>query len=401
MTVALSSEQEEVMDAIVAWYGIPVKKNQEFYLAGYAGTGKTTIVETAISIIKDKHRIKKVVTAAYTGKAASVLQNKGVPNAMTVHRMLYMPYQDENGELCFAKRDNSDAERADLIVLDEISMIGPEIANDIRALGVKILVIGDPGQLPPIKKRGDLSFGKTFTDREPDRFLKQIHRQAADSPILELATMARQGIKLPIGYNKGNVRVLPLNWQNRELLFDPATQPICGLNNNRYNYTQSIRNNLGIHSKEPIPGEKIMCCKTNYKNGFFNGFMGTMTGISIEPVEIITDTGRPVIMDEWRLDVELEDMPSPKHKVLIDPYLFQNHFNGGKSTPLPFNTANYGVYSEFDWAYILTCHKAQGSQFEHVTVIDDSDAFKTDKNKWLYTALTRAVSGLTILRRGL
>lgn len=391
--VTLSAEQEEVMDAIVKWYAIPVRENQVFYLAGYAGTGKSTIVETAIEALKSKYSIKKVVTAAYTGKAASVLQAKGIPNAMTIHRMLYMPYQDENGELAFVKRADTDAEFADLIVLDECSMIGAEIAQDIKDLKRKILVIGDPGQLPPINGESG------FTTQPPDRFLKTIHRQAADSPIIELATMVREGKRLPANYEKGDVRVMPLNWNTREHIFREDTQAICGIHASRYNYTRIMREKLGYKDDMPQPGERIICCKTNYRWGFYNGYMGVMKDLKIKPQDIVDKKGNAHKIDSWYIDVKLEDMDAPKYNILIDPYLFQNHTANGKIEQLPFNKDSYGVYSEFDFSYIITCHKAQGSQFNHVTVIDDSGAFGFNKERWLYTALTRSVSGLTVLTR--
>jgi exodeoxyribonuclease-5 len=54
---------------------------------------------------------------------------------------------------------------------------------------------------------------------------------------------------------------------------------------------------------------------------------------------------------------------------------------------------------EFDWGYVITCHKAQGSSWEHVTIVDDSGSFRENRQKWLYTALTRAETGLTLLTR--
>ena len=171
---------------IVEWYGD--KSRQEYYLAGYAGVGKSTIVELAKEGIKKRHKkVKRVPTAAFTGKAASVLHKKGVENAQTIHSLIYTPRKNKDtGESEFVLSEDSEAANADLIILDECSMVGDEMARDLRSFGKKILVIGDPGQLPPVKGQG------AFTNRTPDTFLTEIHRQAADSPILHLATLARQ-----------------------------------------------------------------------------------------------------------------------------------------------------------------------------------------------------------------
>ena len=82
---------------------------------------------------------------------------------------------------------------AELIVLDEVSMVGDDMARDLLAFGKPILVLGDPGQLPPIKGEG------AFTEAQPDVMLTEIHRQAAESAIIRLATMARQGQPIPYG----------------------------------------------------------------------------------------------------------------------------------------------------------------------------------------------------------
>jgi exodeoxyribonuclease V len=198
MTISPTPEQSAAIKAIVEWYG---NKHgpQEFYLAGYAGVGKTTIAAFAIEEIKKKRRIKKVRTAAYTGKAASVLRRKGIEDAQTIHSLIYKPKVNrKTGELRgFSIAKDGDAADADLIVLDECSMVDEKLASDLRSFDQKILIMGDPGQLPPVKGQG------AFTNRAPDIFLQEIHRQAADSPILELATLARQGKPLPLGYRIG------------------------------------------------------------------------------------------------------------------------------------------------------------------------------------------------------
>ena len=84
-------------------------------------------------------------------------------------------------------------------------MVGPEMAADLLAFGKPILVLGDPGQLPPIKGTG------AFTEVVPDIMLTEIHRQAGESAIIRLATMARQGIDIPPGEHDAHVWKLPRN----------------------------------------------------------------------------------------------------------------------------------------------------------------------------------------------
>lgn len=380
--VTPTDEQAKAIKQIVEWYG--EKGRQEFYLAGYAGVGKSTIAKLAIEEIKGrrKKKAKKVLTGAYTGKAASVLRKKGNENAQTIHSLIYFPKVDKKtGEVSFILSEESAAASADLIVLDECSMIDDRMADDLRSFGKKILVMGDPGQLPPVNGQG------AFTRNEPDVFLHEIHRQAADSPILELATLARKGERLPLGYSKGGVEVLALTKTTQENVYRQDTQPLCGLNRVRWVYTQRIRHRLGYEGQRPIPGERLICCKNNHREGLFNGGMGALSSISDAQ-----GRGR----DAYSLSVRMEDLERETEDLLTDPHLFFNHFNQGKTERIP---GHKPALNEFDWGYIITTHKAQGSSWEHVTVVDDSIAFRENRDKWMYTAITRAETGLTLLLR--
>lgn len=117
--------------------------------------------------------------------------------------MIYIP-SEQDGQTHFELAEGGSASSADLIVLDEVSMVNQQIAEDLRSFGKKILVMGDPGQLPPVAGAG------AFTNREPDAFLAEIHRQAADSPIIRLATAARLGKPIRVGDYGDGVQVLPL-----------------------------------------------------------------------------------------------------------------------------------------------------------------------------------------------
>ena len=365
--------QERAIQAIVDWYGDD-NAPQEFYLAGFAGTGKTTVVAQAINRLRDKYKITNIPTAAYTGKAAHVLRKKGNSNAQTIHSLIYKCSEDpETGELTFGLNSFGDMSLADLVVLDECSMIDAVMAGDLLSFGVKILVMGDPGQLPPINGEG------IFTNRQPDFFLNEIHRQALDSPIIELATMARQGIMIPAGYQKGDVRVMNLDIETGELIHNPETQVLCGLNRVRWGATQVMRHHLGYGDFMPMPGEKILCCKNNRERGLFNGGAGILKKLEIQ------DNGA------WKITAEVE---GSFHKNLItDPYLFQQHFNAGASV----RDFKKKRPNEFDWGYIWSVHKAQGSGWPHVTLIDNSASFRENRWKHLYTGITRAESGLTVL----
>src|SRR5437660_760849 len=136
---------------------------------------------------------------------------------MTIHSMIYKPIEDDDGNVTFVLAPDTPAADARLIVLDEVSMVDDEIAADVRSYGKKILVIGDPGQLPPVRGQG------AFTRRKPDVFLSEIHRQAADSPIIRLATMARKGEAVPPGDYGPDVKVDILTADTIAAIHRPGT----------------------------------------------------------------------------------------------------------------------------------------------------------------------------------
>lgn len=376
-----SDAQARAIRSIVDWYKGGNKTPQVFYLAGFAGTGKSTVYKTVREELSGLGA-NRTVTCAYTGKAANVLRRKGTDDAMTMHAAMYSPIEDEEtGKVEFKLNPLGPAGDADLIGLDECSMVGEVHGKDLLSFGKKVLVMGDPGQLPPVSDSQGF-----FTSREPDAFLSEIHRQAAESPILRLATLARQGEAIPRG-KWGSVEVLDLNQETQHRAYLEETQTLCGENKTRWTVTQRLRKRRGFEGPVPQAGERVMCMRNNRDLGIFNGGQGTMLS---EPGH-----GKDGFM---RFTVAMDDLSKPIKKVAVHPYHFNRHFleHPDRKGPKPRIGKNV---EEFDWGFVLTVHKAQGSEWPHVTVIDDSGVFREDWNKWLYTAFTRASDGLTVLMR--
>src|SRR5712672_2538695 len=183
--------QDAALKAVAAWLkarpgsrGTP----QIFRLFGYAGTGKTTLAKHLAEDVDGK-----VVFAAFTGKAALVMRRKGCAGASTIHSMIYRARESGEETPSFELWDDAPASKAELIVIDECSMVDAELGRDLMSFGVPVLVLGDPAQLPPIQGGG------YFTDAEPDAMLTEVHRQAEDNPIIRLSMDIRAGLDLEPG----------------------------------------------------------------------------------------------------------------------------------------------------------------------------------------------------------
>jgi exodeoxyribonuclease-5 len=178
-----SPQQDEALKAVSRW--LKDGRTPVFRLFGYAGTGKTTLARYFA-----EHVDGEVLFAAFTGKAAQVLRARGAKNARTIHSLIYRPKgeeevsDEETGKTTvsplFSLNRQSPLAQAALIIIDECSMVDEALGRDLMSFGTPILVLGDPGQLPPI------SGGGFFTEHEPDILLTEIHRQARDNPIIDL-----------------------------------------------------------------------------------------------------------------------------------------------------------------------------------------------------------------------
>jgi exodeoxyribonuclease-5 len=237
--------------------------------------------------------------------------------------------------------------------------------------------MGDPGQLPPVNGQG------AFTNRTPDVFLTEIWRQAADSPIIHLATLAREGKPIPVGDYGDGVRVEILNPDSQVAIYREETQAICGIHRVRWGYTQRIRRIRGFDDPLPQVGERLICRRNNKAHAIFNGGMGEL----IEPVSSTPD-------GFVNISVQMDHLKHESRKLWTNPYRFEEHFKGPAEKPPYLKGCN-----EFDWGNVLTCHSAQGSEYDDVTLIDDSGAFREDRHKWAYTGLTRASKRLVFLKR--
>src|SRR5215468_4518805 len=164
---AFSPEQDAALKAVAEWLKARPGQGQTpliFRLFGYAGTGKTTLARHLAEGVDGK-----VLFAAFTGKAAQVMRNKGCQGASTIHSLIYKTLESGAEQPSFELWDDAPASKAKLIIIDECSMVDAELGRDLKSFGVPLLVLGDPAQLPPIQGGG------FFTDAEPDAMLTEVH----------------------------------------------------------------------------------------------------------------------------------------------------------------------------------------------------------------------------------
>jgi len=408
-----TADQERALAAFAEWWRAPDRPF--FYLAGYAGTGKTTLAQHLV-----QHVEGDVLFGAYTGKAANVLRGRGFPDARTLHSLAYKPkgksenrYKEIQAELAEAsdpeRRQELEAElqeennrlhrpsfelnmedspllNAALLGIDEGSMVDERMAKDLLQFGVPILVLGDPGQLKPVAGSG------YFVRHEPDVTLTEVQRHAG--PILRAATAVREGREVPKGVwssDESTLRKVSKRDLSRTELAEAVhagAQLITGKNATRRRLNGQVRRHAGRASWLPEEGERMVCLRNNNEIGLLNGLLGE----TIEAGRASDDDPESVYLslrlegaDKYGLDCLAAH---------LEPY--------ATHPPSDPRTVPYFVKlnrEEFDYGYALTVHKAQGSQWPEVWLCDDGFLKwdRADRQRWLYTALTRAEEKLVWL----
>lgn len=359
-----SPQQDAALKAVAEW--LRRGDRPVFRLFGYAGTGKTTLAKHIA-----EHVDGDVAFGAYTGKAALVLRMKGCVDASTIHSMIYKSREsDENGPQ-FVLNRQSPASKADLIIIDECSMVDEELGRDLVSFGQPVLVLGDPAQLPPVKGGG------FFTEGEPDVMLTEVHRQAKDNPIIHLSMQVREGGRLEAG-TYGESRIIRRREIDAAAVME-ADQVLVGLNKTRRLYNTRLRELNGYRDPMPAAGEKLVCLRNDKTKGLLNG--GTW---SIQAL-------RGIRNDFIRMDV-LPDDDARRRSVEVAVH---KAFFEGTEEEVPFVLRKES--DEFTYGYALTVHKAQGSQWDDLVLFDESFAFREHRSRWLYTALTRAAEKVTVV----
>lgn len=393
MSVTLSAEQERAAAAVSAW--LSSRDKPYFILHGYGGSGKSTVAAKLVENWKGP-----VYYLAFTGAAAQILRKRGLP-ASTLHSQIYLPTaereleakqleqelaaldpEDEKFERKsrgirkrleelyspdFVLRPTSPFQSNSLIVLDECSFVAEREALDLLSFKLPILVLGDPGQLPPVE-------GKGFFNGKPDFFLSEIHRQALDSPIIQLATLAREGKPWKIG-KYGNCEIIRARDLTDEQILS-VEQVIVGKNATRLAMNARIRNLRGFDGIYPKAGERLMCLRNNKQRGIFNG-------------EIFTTVSDTNFSEKFAcVDLDSHGIVNVHKECFMEPELLKS-----------WSYEKRKKAEEFTYAWAVTCHKFQGNQAESVLFIPDMFTWASaweDRKRFCYTGASRAEKRLII-----
>lgn len=360
-----SPQQEAAIKDVRRW--LHDDSQQVFRMFGYAGTGKTTLAVELANTVRSR-----VVYGAFTGKAALVLQKKGCYGARTIHSMIYKVDSDERSdEPTFTLDPASEVAGAGLVIIDEVSMVDEELGRDLLSFGRKVLVLGDPAQLPPVKGAG------FFINEKPDVMLTEVHRQAAENPIIKMSMIVREKGNLEYG-SYGSSRVIRREDCGQKFVL-AADQVLVGLNRTRQSNNAKIRKLLGRINEMPQVGDKLVCLRNDRENGLLNG--GLWNAVHVGP----TNSG--VI----EMHVASED--GGGKVVVVD---VRREFFTGDEAKLTVNEKR-GT-QEFTYGYSLTVHKSQGSQWDNIVLFDESGSFREDRYKHLYTGITRAAEVVTVVK---
>jgi len=391
----LTKKQEEGLKTAVARHRAGEKYT---VIAGYAGTGKSTLVRYIIDALDIEE--DRVCHCAFTGKAAEVLKKKGNKNVATLHRLLYEHIPRPAGGFFRKPKPFIDY---DVIVVDEVSMAPKSLMELLFKHQVYVICLGDPFQLPPIDKDED----NHLLD-DPHIFLDEIMRQEEDSEIIQLTMKIRN--QEPIDYFNGNeVKIIPYSDLNTGVL-QWGDQILTATNAKRQAINNQMRALQG-RTGEPVDGDKIICLRNYWDDSSLNGdalINGTI-GILQNSFQTWREIPRFVQSDIRKFDVLVGDLVVPETN---DVYQMtemdrQMIITGEKccdwrlSYKLGKLRPKYGeiVPKEFTYAYAITTHKSQGSEWPKVVVLEEKFPFdKIEHARWLYTACTRSSEKLVLVR---
>jgi len=374
----INDQQVAAINKAVHWYkGWQDRKHrrQVFSLAGYAGTGKTTIARIIAELCCGMDWCQFI---APTGKAASRLRQKGCKNAKTLHQFIYnVRGEDEDGEPIFVAKGDLD-ERPRLVAMDESSMVGVYDRDKILEHRIPLLALGDTGQIPPVKAQA------WFVEGTTDVLLDQIERNAGN--IVRASMFVRQGKRLPTKiYDDVTVKDGTITDEELLSFLGEDAVVLCSYNSTRHHYNKRAREALGFSGTFPQVGEKIVCMFNQHGYQTMNGEQG-------------------IVIRYEAIPEDDQDKDDPNGMMLV----VVKSLTDGVERYAKFNPASFSEYQDireeavkkvggWDFGYCLTIHKSQGSEWPLVLILEEL-LRGVPYHQLMYTGITRAITYLSIRR---
>jgi exodeoxyribonuclease V alpha subunit len=370
---------------------------QLLVISGGPGTGKTTIVNAIAALFR---RIGLTcLLAAPTGRAAKRLSEVTGQDASTIHRLLEVGIDPENGNLCFSRNADNPL-KADAVIIDEMSMVDILLFHKLLSAipkNARIILVGDPDQLPPIGP--GFPFRDILRSRALDCvILTEIFRQAQESLIVMNAHAVNKGQMPNLRERKKDFFFLPAKSE------EEAAQTILGLCATR------LPNNMGI------PAEQIQVLSPAKKGGAGTINLNTRLQSALNPAapnkkerifgQYTFREGDRVMQIRNNYDIlwKTTDGNQVGTGIFngdigtieeIDPYAEQLRIVfDGKEAIYEFSQLN-----ELEPAYAVTVHKSQGSEYTAVILSAYNSSPYLLSRSVLYTAITRAKQILIIVGR--
>ena len=394
MGVDLNNGQIDCIYKLEHWWKSSTA--QLFQITGAGGTGKTTVVRYLIDRLGLDY--DEVLFVTFMGKAATRLARTGLP-ARTIHSTIYtyekVIARDENNKIIF--KDNGKPKlvskfilkdhlnkKIKLIVVDEGSMIDEKIGKDLESFGIPIIVLGDLNQLPPV-------YGNSYFLDNPDYTLTEIMRQAENSPIIRLEQMVLNDEPLKHGIYGNSCAVIPKKDIN-EFYFKDSDIILTCTNRLRYNINNFCREEIKkiVRLEYPHIGEKVICRKNNWDKCIDGNIYMTngMTGY-VDYIYRDSFNGKTMTMD-FRPDFIKKTF---KNVTFSYKHMYEIPGNNEEET---FTD----IYNDkMEYAYAITVHSSQGSEWDKVLYLhEDMMRNNDDRKKLLYTAISRAVKSIIIVK---
>lgn len=302
----------------------------------------------------------------------------------------------------FIPKGTDELSEYSVIVVDEVSMLPKKMWNLLITHGIYVIALGDPGQLPPVSKDDDNQVLEC-----PHVFLDEIMRQAQESEIIRLSMHIREGKPLEEFQCAGQQVQIFTPDQVVSGMYEWADQILCATNATRTSINNFVRQQKGF-GEEPEIGDKIISLRNHWEEfsrsgnwALTNGAIGTITKYSKDSVYVpryIYD--KPIQFLFTSMELEDKDTFNFLPIDYIALKTGQSPLTSKQQYQMSVNKKCPKPPYEFAYAYGITCHKAQGSEWDKVLVFEEKFPFDPEEHKrWLYTAVTRAKEKLVIVRK--